>query len=148
VPDEARTAELTLPLRVRHGLRRPANWLQLVRFGLVGASGYVINLAVFALCLEALGLNYRLAATAAFAVAVTNNFFLNRHWTFSAGHGHAGFQAARFLAVSLAAFGLNLAVLELLVTSAELPELAAQALAVVAATPLSFAGNKLWSFRR
>ena len=35
--------------RMRHGLRKQANWLQLVRFGLVGASGYVVNLAVFAL---------------------------------------------------------------------------------------------------
>lgn len=147
MPDEARTAELTLPLRVRHGLRRPANWLALVRFGLVGASGYAINLAVFAASVHRLGLDYRLAATAAFLVAVTNNFVLNRHWTFSAGHGHVGFQAARFLAVSLAAFALNLAVLELLVSLAHLPELAAQALAIVAATPLSFAGNKLWSFR-
>ena len=148
MPDEARTAELTLPLRVRHGLARPANWLQLIRFGLVGASGYAVNLAVFAVCVGGLRLDYRLAATVAFVFAVTNNFFLNRHWTFAAGDGHAGFQAARFLAVSVAAFALNLLVLELLVAGAGLPALAAQALAILAATPLSFAGNKLWSFRR
>ena len=34
--------------RVRAGLRKPGNWLQLLRFGLVGASGYAVNLAVFA----------------------------------------------------------------------------------------------------
>jgi dolichol-phosphate mannosyltransferase len=147
VPDEARTADLGLPLRVRHGLRRPHNWLALMRFSLVGASGYVINLAVFALSVHGLGLDYRLAACLAFAVAVSNNFVLNRHWTFQAGHGHAGFQAARFVAVSLLAFAFNLAALELLVVVAELPELPAQAMAIVSATPLNFAGNKLWSFR-
>ena len=147
MPEEAPTLELTLPLRFRQGIRRPANWLALVRFSLVGASGYVINLAVFAACVHGLGIDYRLAAAAAFGVAVTNNFVLNRHWTFQAAEGHAGFQAARFLTVSLAAFALNLVALLALVDLGGLPKVAAQALAIVAATPLSFAGNKLWSFR-
>ena len=92
--------------------------------------------------------HYRLAATGAFVVAVANNFFWNRHWTFRARDGHAGFQAARFLAVSLVAFAFNLLVLELLVAGLEAPEVPAQAVAIVAATPLSFLGNKLWSFAR
>jgi dolichol-phosphate mannosyltransferase len=77
---------------------------------------------------------------------VTNNFFWNRHWTFRARGGHAGFQAARFLAVSVVAFLFAAAVLELLVSAAGLPEVPAQALAIVAATPLNFIGNKMWSF--
>ena len=36
-------------MRLLHGMRRPANWLQLVRFGLVGGVGFVVNLAVYAL---------------------------------------------------------------------------------------------------
>src|SRR3954471_22422881 len=100
--DEVTRVGLGLHVRVRHGLRRPHNWFQLVRFACVGASGYVVNLAVIAACVHLLSLDYRLAATAAFLVAVTNNFVWNRHWTFDARAGHAGFQAARFFAVSLA----------------------------------------------
>ena len=98
--------------------------------------------------MHALDVGYLLAATVAFLVAVTNNFLLNRHWTFDARAGHAGFQAARFFTVSVCAFLLNLAVLRLLVAGVGLPEVPAQALAIVAATPLSFVGNKLWSFSR
>ena len=148
MPEEATTVALGLRVRVRHGVRRPHNWLQLVRFGCVGASGYVVNLAVFAAAVHFAGLDYRLAATAAFLVAVTNNFIWNRHWTFDARDGHAGFQAARFFAVSGAAFAFNLAALTLLVDAAGLAEVPAQALAIVLATPVSFAGNKLWSFRK
>jgi dolichol-phosphate mannosyltransferase len=133
-------------LRVRAGLRRPHNWMQLVKFCAVGASGYVVNLCVFALCFEAFGLHHLLAATAAFVVAVTNNFWWNRHWTFRARSGHAGFQAARFFSVSITAFLFAASVLQLLVSVAELPELAAQALSIAAATPLNFIGNKMWSF--
>ena len=137
-----------LRTRMRLGVRKPANWMELVRFAIVGASGYVVNLTVFTLLLHAGGAHYRVAATGAFLVAVTNNFWWNRHWTFRARHGHAGHQSARFLAVSVAAFGFNLLVLELLVAGLDAPEVPAQAVAIAAATPLSFLGNKLWSFAR
>ena len=135
----------SLVRRVHLGTRKPANWMQLVKFALVGGSGYVVNLVVFALLAEVVGLHHIPAAIGAFCVAVTNNFLLNRHWTFRARDGHAGFQAARFFAVSLVGLGFNLAVLEL-VSVAELPELPAQALAVAMAMPVNFIGNKLWTF--
>jgi putative flippase GtrA len=134
---------LELPL----ALRQPRNWIQLLRFGMVGASGYAVNLAVFGALVHLADVDYRLAATAAFLVAVVNNFLWNRVWTFAARDGHAGFQAARFLLVSLAAFGVNLLILAALVDAGGLPKLEAQAIAIAAATPLSFIGNKLWTFR-
>jgi dolichol-phosphate mannosyltransferase len=132
-------------VRVGRGLRKPANWVQLVKFSAVGASGYVVNLAVFTTLVHALGVHYILAAVLAFGVAVTNNFLWNRHWTFAATQGHMGFQAARFFTVSLVALGFNLLVLELLVR-ADVEKVLAQAVAILAATPLNFIGNKLWSF--
>jgi putative flippase GtrA len=146
---EAAVAERShaLHVRVRSGLRKPHNWVQLIKFCMVGGSGYVVNLCVFALCVEVIGLHHLVGATAAFVVAVMNNFWWNRHWTFRAGQGRAGFQAARFFIVSVAAFLFAASVLELLVSVAELPELPSQAIAIVAATPLNFIGNKMWSFR-
>lgn len=127
-------------------LRNPAHWLQLLRFCVVGGSGYVVNLAVF-YAFTQLGSGHRGAAVAAFLVAVTNNFAWNRRWTFADARGsHAGFQAARFLAVSLAAFAFSFVILDLLV-GAGVAALVAQAVAIVCATPLSFVGNRLWSFR-
>jgi putative flippase GtrA len=135
-----------LHLRVRHGMRQTHNWLQLVRFGAVGASGYVVNLAVFAACVHLLGIDYRLSAVIAWAVSVLNNFVLNRHWTFDAKQDHPMRQAVRFFAVSLFAFGFTYATLVLLV-DAGMMKVLAQAIAIVAGTPLSFVGQKLWSFR-
>ncbi len=132
--------------RVLQGMRRSHNWVQLVKFCLVGGSGYVVNLIVFTIAFEAGNLHHLMAATLAFAVAVTNNFWWNRHWTFGAKEGSAGFQAARFLAVSVAAFLVAAAILELLVTGSGVHEIPAQAISVIAATPLSFIGNKMWSF--
>ena len=133
-------------VRLRAGMRKPHNWVQLVKFCLVGGSGYIVNLIVFTLCETVLDMHHVLAATAAFAVAVTNNFWWNRHWTFRARHGHAGFQAARFFAVSIGAFLVSVAILEILVSVVGLPPVGSQAIAIVAATPLNFIGNKMWSF--
>jgi dolichol-phosphate mannosyltransferase len=133
--------------RVRAGLRKPSNWLQLIRFATVGATGYIVNLVVFTVLVHAATVDYKLAAVAAFFVALTNNFVWNRAWTFAASNGHAGFQAARFCVVSLAAFGFNLLVLFALVEWLGMQKVPAQAIAIAAATPLNFLGNKLWSFR-
>jgi dolichol-phosphate mannosyltransferase len=113
----------------------------------VGATGYIVNLVVFTVLVHAAAVDYKLAALAAFFVALTNNFVWNRAWTFAASDGHAGFQAARFCVVSLAAFGFNLVVLFALVEGLAMQKVPAQAIAIAAATPLNFLGNKLWSFR-
>jgi putative flippase GtrA len=159
VPDDV-TTTLELPrvarwrdevrrthVRVRHGVRHPDNWLQLIRFGAVGASGYIVNLIVFAACVHILTIDYRLASVLAFLVAVINNFWLNRHWTFSAKADHPGWQAVKFFTVSLLAYGLSYLVLVSLVDGTGIEKVVAQAIAVVAGMPLSFVGQKLWSFK-
>jgi putative flippase GtrA len=134
-------------VRVRHGVRHPHNWLQLVRFGAVGASGYVVNLVVFAVCVHLLKIDYRVSSVIAFLVSVVNNFWLNRHWTFGARQAHPLQQAIRFFAVSALAYGFSYVVLVALVSGAGFSKVIAQAIAIAAGTPLSFVGQKLWSFK-
>ena len=144
--DEATRVDLGLHVRVRHGLRRQHNWFQLVRFAVVGASGYVVNLAVFTVCVHGLSLDYRLAALVAFLVAVTNNFVWNRHWTFDARDGHAGYQAARFFVVSVAAFASTSPRWSSSCPSAGWPRCPPRPSRSCSPRRVSFAGNKLWSF--
>jgi putative flippase GtrA len=141
------TPRLRVRARARAALRRPGNWMQLAKFCTVGASGYVVNLAVYTALFQWLGVHYLLAAVGSFLVAVTNNYTWNRIWTFRASRGHLALQGLRFLVVSTAALLTNLLVLYILVQLG-LGEILAQAIAIVFVTPLNFIGNKLWSFRR
>ncbi len=86
--------------RAVRALRRPANWIQLAKFGIVGASGYVVNLVVYAALLKGAGLHYLAAATFSFVVAASWNYWWNRHWTFREQRGHFGYQGMRFFTVS------------------------------------------------
>lgn len=147
-PVESSTAELEggfTRARVNAALRRRANWEQLVKFCLVGTTGYFVNLFVFSLLVLVVGIHYVPAAVCSFLVAVTNNYTWNRLWTFRAQRGHVAYQGMRFLVVSTLALGANLLVLHGLVT-AGLGEVLAQAIAIVLVTPVNFVGNKLWSF--
>jgi putative flippase GtrA len=127
-------------------LRARDNWTQLAKFCVVGALGYAINLAVYDAILRS-GVHYLVAATCSFLVAVTNNYALNRAWTFRDRRRGVAAQGARFFAVSLGSLGANLLVLHLLISLGS-GKLVGQAIAIVLVTPLNFVGNKLWSFRR
>jgi putative flippase GtrA len=133
--------------RAGRALRRSHNWVQLAKFSTVGASGYVINLAVYTALLRGAGFHYTAAATCSFLVAVTNNYIWNRLWTFHAQRGHVGWQGLRFLVVAVLAYAANLVLLSGLIALG-VDEVLSQAIAVVLVTPLNFVGNKLWSFRR
>ena len=116
-------------------------------FCVVGAIGYVVNLVVYTALLNWAGLHYIAAAVGSFLVAVTNNYVLNRRWTFRRQRGPVAYQGPRFLVVSTFSLGANLLVLHLIV-QAGVGKIVAQAIAIVLVTPLNFVGNKLWSFRR
>jgi putative flippase GtrA len=131
--------------RLAAAVRHVPNWLQLVRYCSVGASGLVVNLVVFSLANRAMP--YQLAGVIGFAVSATSNFVLNRFWTFRPRHGVPHHQYARFLTVSVAGLAFNEAVLTALVELGGVRDLYAQAIAIVLATPITFLGNRLWSFR-
>lgn len=158
---------------VRHYVlvRHRHNWELLVRFSLVGGSGFVVNLAVFAAMLYAVGgpqdvvqeipgtrfnvRGYHVFSTVAFLVANLSNYVLNRYWTFrSQGTRHWLGEYVPFLLIGLAAQGLALLILTWLlhphgvqqVIGVHLHEVVAQAITIVVVTPISFVGNKLWTF--
>jgi putative flippase GtrA len=144
----AAIAAPTFRRRATRALRQRHNWEQLAKFCIVGVTGYAVNIAVYALLLNWANLNYRIAATGSFLVAVTNNYVWNRLWTFRHQRGHVAYQGFRFLIVSILVYGANLALLTVLVEVAGIGKIVSQAIAVVLVTPLNFLGNKLWSFRR
>jgi putative flippase GtrA len=115
-----------------------------LRFCLVGASGYAVNLAVYSAVLAA-GLHFQIAATVAFVVAASSNYVWNRVWTFGSRQARILGQSLRALTVSALSLGANQLFLVALV-AAGAGHLPAQAVAIVLVTPFSFAASKLWAF--
>jgi putative flippase GtrA len=131
----------------RATLAIPDDPFQIAKYGLVGISGYLLNLAVFAALVRGAGISYLAAAPLAFVAAVTNNYLLNRVWTFRHRRGHFVHQGARFFIVAFCALGASLVILKSLVELG-VDEIGAQAIAIVVVTPINFLSNKFWSFAR
>src|SRR3954452_18029427 len=125
-----------LPPPVRHIVTpsRIAVLVQFLMFGTVGVAGFLVDTATVYALRRALGLYG--AGLAAYVVAASVTWLLNRTWTFRGkGTGPVHRQWARFLAVNLAGFVLNRGAYALLVTfvplCAEQPVYAVAAGAIV-----------------
>ncbi|MCK4302984.1 MAG: GtrA family protein [Candidatus Eisenbacteria sp.] len=122
---------------------------QFVRFLIVGGVGTVVNMVVFTLCTDAIGVHYIVASVVAFICAVSSNYFWNRRWTFNwSGRPGVAAQYLQFVAVSLLALGVNVLVLHLVVERASLSPKVGQLTGIAAGTIFNFAGNKFWVFAR
>jgi len=131
-------------LRERRGVR------QFVKFGIVGASGFIVNLVIFTLLQRvvpdhaAAGPYYAIYSIA-FLGGGVSNYFLNRRWTFRST-GHAGREAVQFLGVSVLAL-----VVGLIVSALAAPALGhghkLWFVATLSGIVVNFFVNKYWTFR-
>lgn len=120
---------------------------QFLRFLIVGGSGTVLNMAVFTLCTDLIGIHYVLASVIAFMFAVTSNYCWNRWWTFKwRGRRGMATQYVQFVTVSLLALGVNLLVLRSAVELLGLGPKIGQLAGIAAGTLFNFGGYKLWVF--
>ena len=128
-------------------LRRPGNWLQLAKFCTVGASGYVVNLAVYASLLAA-GVHYLPGRGVLVPRRRHQQLRLEPRLDVPPSARPPrlpGSPVPRSSRRSPSA--ANLAFLSALVALG-VAKLPAQAIAIVLVTPWNFVANKLWSFRR
>ncbi|MDQ1079394.1 putative flippase GtrA [Pseudoroseomonas cervicalis] len=117
---------------------------QALRFGIVGASGVVVDTAMLYLALG-LGAGLYGGRVLSYLVAASWNWALNRAWTFrQARSAPAGRQWALFLLVNLGGFALNYGCYALLVGFWTLAA-AHPAIAVAAGALAGMAGNFLAS---
>lgn len=119
---------------------------QPVKFVLVGAAGYVLNLSAFA-ALLALGTRYVTASLLAYFLSNAAMYVGNRYFTFRLAHD--GFWAAyrRYLLVGTVVAGLTALFLSALVEGAEADPRLCQALSLAAVTPVAFLLSKHWAFQ-
>ena len=118
-----------------------------IKFSVVGLSGTIVNMAVYALAVNS-GLYYLLAAIISFLFAVTNNFYWNFRWTFK---GQAAFRSRRnkyfrFLAVSVLNLGINLLLLRLFVETLSMDKTLAQLVSIGLVSILNFLMNSRFTF--
>ena len=131
-------------VRERRGVR------QFVKFGIVGASGFLVNFVLFTLLQRVVpdhtgAGQYYAIYSVAFLAGGVSNYFLNRIWTFRST-GHAGKEGAQFLSVSVLALLVGLGV-SALVSPTFGRGHKTWFLATLSGIVVNFFVNKYWTFR-
>ncbi|MDE2572435.1 MAG: GtrA family protein [bacterium] len=120
---------------------------QFVKFGIVGASGFVVNLVAFTIMDKATHWPFWIEFSIAFMLGGISNYGLNRIWTFRSS-GHPGREGAQFLTVSFMALLLGDAVSWFLKGPMHVAgNHRVWFAATVAGMFLNFFVNKYWTFR-
>jgi putative flippase GtrA len=120
-----------------------------LRFGVVGASGIVVNSAILWVFVRELHLAVTLGSLIATEAAILSNFLLNDRWTFrDANERSLGGRLLRFNGVALGGVAITAGVLTALTSYTHLHLLIANLLAVGAATFWNYAVNSRWTWRQ
>jgi putative flippase GtrA len=122
---------------------------RVIRFGIVGATGFVVDAAVLELLMRTTPLGPFLSRAIAIAVAITATWLLNRKFTFGASRHSVLGEGVRYGSVGLTSAVLNYLVYSaLLVVFPALSPLEALVLASIIATGFSFFAYSRFVFRR
>jgi dolichol-phosphate mannosyltransferase len=119
---------------------------EIVRFGLVGASGVLVNTGVLYALHGTAGWPLIPASVLAVEAAIFNNFLWNDRWTFKARDG-TPYRFIRFNLVSLGGLVVNTVILAVLVALTGIHYLVANLIAIAVAMAWNFAANSRWTWR-
>jgi putative flippase GtrA len=80
---------------------------KLLKFGIVGSWGMVIDFSITILLKEKLKVHRYISSSAGFSAAATSNYLLNRIWTFQSNNPKVVTEYGTFLLVSLIGLAVN-----------------------------------------
>lgn len=122
---------------------------KLVRFGIVGTAGFVIDAVLLWLLLETTPLGPFIARAVAIAVALVSTWYLNRTFTFGASRRSIAVEGFRYGSIGLVSAAVNYLIYSgLLLSLPILQPLAALVIASIAAMAFSFFGYSRFVFSR
>ncbi|WP_394908569.1 GtrA family protein [uncultured Helicobacter sp.] len=115
-----------------------AHWQRFYKYGIVGASAALINLAVFALCEKIFGIYYLLSTLIAFVLATYWNFILARKFVFVSTYASALKESLLIYLVSALGACIDMGVMYVGVDVCELDSVFTKVLAIGVAFVFNF----------
>ena len=121
--------------------------LRFIRFGIVGASGMVVDFGVTWLCKEKLHWNKYISNSLGFILAATNNYVWNRLWTFQSTSDAVAREYTLFFIIALIGLGLNNGIIYLLHERLHLNFYLSKLIAIGCVTIWNFVMHYVFTFR-
>ncbi len=119
---------------------------QIVRYGTVAASGYVLAIVFYSLEID-IGIAPYLALGIAFVLNGLYNFALMRRFVFPPSGRRMHVDLSRFSVVAAGSFVVNYASFAVLYSAIGIDARNSQRTAILIAAPVTFLANRVWGFR-
>lgn len=121
--------------------------MKIIRFALVGCTGVIVDFGITFLLKERLKINKYLASSIGFCIAATNNYILNRIWTFNSADPNIIVQYSKFFSVAMIGVLLSNGIVWLLHERFKVNFYVAKALSIVMVMSWNFIVNNLYTFQ-
>jgi putative flippase GtrA len=121
--------------------------MKIIRFGLVGCTGVIVDFGITFLLKEKLKINKYVASSLGFCVAATNNYILNRIWTFNSIDPNIIVQYSKFFIVAIIGVLLSNGIVWLLHERFKFNFYVAKGLSIVVVMAWNFIVNNLYTFQ-
>ncbi|SDD26307.1 Putative flippase GtrA (transmembrane translocase of bactoprenol-linked glucose) [Williamwhitmania taraxaci] len=124
----------------------PDLFTKFIKFGLVGASGVLVDFGITYLLKEKAKVHQYIANAIGFTIAASTNYLFNRIYTFHSQNPNLLEEYGKFLAVSMVGLAINSLVIWILVSKLKWNFYFAKVFAIGAATIWNFFANLLVTF--
>lgn len=121
---------------------------KIIKFGVVGFSGLIIDFGITYLCKEQLRMNKYVANTLGFCCAASSNFILNRIWTFHSSDPSVYYQYFMFVGIAVIGLLVNNLIIFYLTERKKFNFYASKAIAIVVVMLWNFSVNYLYTFKK
>jgi len=135
------------PLKMNN-LSLTKNFFQFIKFSLVGVLNTAVDFGIFTFLNYLFGEQYyRISQIISYSCAVFNSYYLNKSWTFQAGHRFNLIEMIKFLTINLISLGVSLFFLTLFHEKYQIEVLWSKVGATFFSVLINFIGNKFWVFK-
>lgn len=117
-----------------------------IKYGLVGALGLVVDMGIFYLMNQKLGINYAISNITSSSLAVIHNFILNSYFTFKVTDKKLQ-RFVSFYLIALVGMAISTGILALFIDLLKIDSMLSKLIAVLFVATIQFFFNKKLTFR-
>lgn len=118
--------------------------MQIIRFGIVGGTSFIIDYGIFTILSQFLNIHYLIASIISFSISVIYNYILSIKWVFDVSKKQTSKEFIIFLILSVIGLGLNSLIMYISVDLMHIHEMIGKIIATAIVMIYNFITRKIF----
>ena len=118
--------------------------MQILKFGVVGGTAFIIDYGIFTILSQLLGIHYLIASIISFSISVIYNYILSIKWVFDVTKKQTSKEFIIFIILSVIGLGLNSLIMYISVDLMQIHEMISKIVATAIVMVYNFITRKIF----